>query len=140
MYQNQAGDNDTSIPTIKNVIIDTVTGSNGTYLYNFLGLPQSPIQNIYLANINVTNVANEHKSCYNIVGTCDRSSVFPTCPTCLQPETCFDASSDCSPYMNFCNNTRYRKLIIRKMGVVAKILDSTLCDLCRKSCNLCSKC
>uniref|UniRef100_A0A914DKD7 Uncharacterized protein n=1 Tax=Acrobeloides nanus TaxID=290746 RepID=A0A914DKD7_9BILA len=111
MYYGQPGDNDTTIPTIKNVVLDTINGNYVDYLYNLVGMPVNPISNIYFTNINITNIRKSvYHTCSNITGTCDSTSVFPTCPSCLQTEACFDASNDCSTYMNFYNNALYRKL------------------------------
>lgn len=102
--------NDTSIPTMRNIVINNITGDNAAHLYQIKGLPQRDIQNVYFANINITNVSEGIvQTCRNITGTCDASSVFPSCPPCLVTEGCSDAVDvDCSTYVNYCNLPAYR--------------------------------
>ena len=112
MYYSKPG-NDTTMPYMKNIIVNNVTSDNTDYAYNILGMPDNAIQNVYFSNIHVTNIkkgVNDH--CQNITGICDSSNVFPQCPSCLVTEACFDASSDCLQYVSLCNQPTYRKLVL----------------------------
>jgi hypothetical protein len=108
---NISSDNgDTSIPTVKNSIITDITADNVEYFWNIKGINESHVQNVYFSNIHVTNIYKQIvHSCYFIDGICDNSTVTPFCPPCLVQETCFDASNDCSLYVNLCKSPAYRK-------------------------------
>jgi hypothetical protein len=102
--------NASTTPKIKNIIINNITGDHNDYAWYLKGLPESPIQNLYLGNIIITNTVNkEVGACTNVTGICDSSSVFPSCPPCLKTEQCFDASSNCSQYVSVCNLSAYSK-------------------------------
>lgn len=102
--------NDSATPKIQNIILNNITGDHNDYAWYLKGLPESPIQNLYLGNIiNTNTVMNEFDGCTNVTGICDSSSVFPSCPPCIITEQCFDASSDCLQYMPVCDLPAYSK-------------------------------
>jgi hypothetical protein len=47
MNYSKPDPNDSTLPIIKNLIINNVIGQNITFVYNIQGLPQSPLQNVF---------------------------------------------------------------------------------------------
>lgn len=108
---NMYGQNNitTGVPQYKNITMHDIYCENAIYGWLLRGLNNSAIQ-INLYNIQLLNVKEMYLDCENAYGTCDNSTVLPSCPPCVGSTVCKDMSSDCSNYLGLCNNAAYRKL------------------------------
>lgn len=85
-YRNYAVTNDTGTPKIKNIRVVNLyaEGRNG---WDIDGLPESPFKDVYFQNVTL-NVTHLEPKCIAVDGYCDKGSVTPFCPSCLNTGKC----------------------------------------------------
>jgi hypothetical protein len=104
--------NDTIFPKYQNINIHDLTCDNVENAVYLDGLDFSEI-NANFWNIKITNIQGEFiEKCNNMYGSCDNSTFFPYCPSCMTKTKCEDTTEDCSSYLSQCNNPTYREFII----------------------------
>lgn len=129
--------NETATPKFVNINLDHLFVNNSLEGYFLDGLNESVITGTYLADIQMNNTLLLEAQCQYVTGFCDNSTVLPSCPSCVNQPPCQDQSSDCSQYLGQCGNPTYRKGLF---FTYTFFLDTMLCNLCRKTCNLCDSC
>ena len=71
-------------PIYKNININNLICENANYGWTIEGLNESVIEANF-SNIQMINVRDLYPICKDISGTCDNSTVSPSCPPCMKP-------------------------------------------------------
>ena len=75
--------NDSITPKFKNITINNLTCQTANQGWWLEGLDDSAIEASF-SNIQITNAKQMFAECTEIYGSCDNSSVKPSCPPCMQ--------------------------------------------------------
>jgi hypothetical protein len=75
--------NDSITPKFKNITINNLTCQTANQGWWLEGLDDSAIEASF-SNIQIINAKQMFAECTEIYGSCDSSSVKPSCPPCMQ--------------------------------------------------------